>query len=91
MKWTQREYKNRDGSYRIVNPSESGYYYVTDGYNVQLAHFLIENSIGTEWGIYGYDDMGIIKHCYSLDDMNFNIVGYCKPEHPRIPRNYQNY
>lgn len=40
--------------------------------------------------IYLDNKTGIIKHCYSLDDMNFNIVGYCEISYLPIPVECQN-
>ena len=86
-KWIQREFKNRDYTFTFVEPEKSGYYWVTDGWYVHMAHY--KKDASGEWGIYQPDSNGIMRYCYALDDMNFNIVGWCEMDYPTIPIKYQ--
>jgi hypothetical protein len=82
MKWIRRFKKQKDGIRNHINPKESGDYWVTDGYYVHMAHYIKESN---SWGIYRSDKFHVIKYCYSLSDMNFNIVAYCEV---KFPKNY---
>lgn len=88
MKWKQRCYPRKNGRVKIVEPKKDGDYWVTDGWYTHMAHFW-EDSEGVEWGIYQPNEFGVIKYCYSLDDMNFNIAAYIPVEYPKPDKRFQ--
>lgn len=46
-----------------------------------MAHY---DKGSNSWDIYQPDKMGVIKHCYNLDDMNFDIKWYAEIKYPPI-------
>jgi hypothetical protein len=82
--WTQRIFNHDDGTVEIVEPEKTGDYFVTDGYHVHLGHFRKGIDLWDSWGLYATDSWGIIKHCFNIDDMNFDIIAFQKLEAPEI-------
>lgn len=87
MKWIQHIHKRKSYTTEFINPFCSGDYWVTDGYYVHMAHY---DFITNDWGIYQPDKTGVIKHCYSLDDMNFCILAYAEMKFPKGKEKFRN-
>jgi hypothetical protein len=82
MRWIKRFKIRKDGTRSYTNPEKDDDYWVTDGYYVFKAHY---NKESNSWGIYQPSKFNVIKYCYSVGDMNFDIIAYCNMG---FPKNY---
>lgn len=86
MAWTKvTHYSESKKDAHLTAPLKSGDYWITDGYVVHMAHYDMPSK---EWGIYQPDKWGVIRHCFQLSDMNFDLIAFCLIKIPNIPKRF---